>query len=218
MGYGKRLVVMALGLCVSAHAAAAHMAATATVPPDRMSQSIQFMGRRYVLSRSVGKGIGVSTMYIPSGPHHGKSRDMLMINYTLSHGPDHSPVTARQIAAKMVNTFHAMHSPWVFPFSIPDRRSPGHFIYVVNTLLLMPSSRQTARLITARVRAAAGGKWIVGVIFQRVSRAQWSGSTKLRAALAPDRRWLQRHLQAVAKALTDVHPPLPPPVLRGGRS
>ena len=217
MRYGKRLVVMGWVLCVVAHPAAAHMVATATVHADRASQSIQFMGRRYVLSRSVRKGIGVSTVYMPSGSHHGKNRELLMINYTLSHGPEHSPVTARQIAAKMVNTFHAMHSPWVFPFAIPDRRSPGHFIYVVNALLLMLSSRQTA-LIMARVRSAADGKWIVGVIFQRVSRAHWTGSTKLRAALAPDRRWLQRHLHAVAKALTDVHPPLPPPVLRAGRS
>jgi hypothetical protein len=217
MRYGKRLVVMGWVLCVAAHAAAAHMVATARVPPDQTSQSIQFMGRRYVLSRSVSKGIGVSTVYIPSGSHHGKNRELLMINYTLSHGRDHSPVTARQIAAKMVNTFHAMHSPWVFPFAIPDRHSPGHFIYVVNSILLMPSLRQTA-LIMTRVRAAAGGKWIVGIIFQRVSRAHWSGRTKLRAALAPDRRWLQRHLQAVAKALTDVRPPLPSPVLHGGRS
>ena len=213
MRYGKRLVVMGWVLCVAAHAAAADRAATATVHPDQTSQSIQFMGRRYVLSRSVSKGIGVSTVYIPSGSHHGKNRELLMINYTLSHAPDHSPVNARQIAARMVNTFHAIHSPWVFPFAIPDRRSPGHFIYVVNAILLLTASRQTA-LITARVRAMTCGKWIVGVIFQRISRTHWSGSTKLAAALAPDGRWLHRHLQAVAKALTDVRPPLPPPVLR----
>ena len=212
-----RFMLMGWVVCVAGPATAGNLAMTATAHPDHMPKPIRFMGRQFVLSRSVSKGIGVSTVYVPSDLRHGKARELLMINYTLSHGPKHSPVTARQIAAKMVNTFHMMHSPWVFPFAIPDRRSPGQFIYVVNAMLLLPSSLQTA-LIVARVRALEGGKWIVGVIFQRVGRAHWSRSMKLGTALAPDRHWLQRNLQAVAKALTDVHPPLPPPVLRSGSS
>jgi hypothetical protein len=187
--------------------------ATVAANPGPTATSIAFMGRRYVLSRSVHHGIGVSTVYLPSGSRQGGASDMLMINYTLRHGAHHSPVTARQIAARMASTFRSLHAPLVFPFAIPDRQFPGHYIYVVTALLLMPSAQKTA-LIIARVRTQAAGKWIDGVIFQRVRQGHWSGSTKVTQALAPDRRWLKRHLQAVAKALAKVHAPLPPLVLR----
>jgi hypothetical protein len=111
MRHVVRVVLAGLTLCVAGAAAAAHMAATVAANPGRMPKSIAFMGGRYVLSRSVHKGIGVDTLYLPSGSRHGNARDTLMINYTLSHGAHHSPVTARQIAARMAGTFRALHAP-----------------------------------------------------------------------------------------------------------
>ena len=200
-------------LCLSLAAAAAQPPVTAVTSSGGQPRALSFMGRRYFLYHTQKKGIGVTTWYSPSRSYPTKSREILMLNYTLRHGAHHSPVTAAQIATTMVKTFRALHAPWLFPFAVPDHKWPGHYIYFVNAVLFLPAARETS-LVMARIHARRGGKWIVGVIFQRTRHGHWSGSTKMTQVTSPDLLWLKAHLRKVSKALTSVRAPLPPPLLR----
>ena len=210
MKYLARVWLTGVVLCTAGATAAAHTAARPAAQADRQPMWLSFMGRRYFLYHTERKGIGVSTLYSPSRKHRGKARDTLVINYTLSHSAGHSVVTAHQVADTMYTTFRAMHAPWAFPFAVPDRHSPGHFIYFVSALLLLPAQRET-ELIMARVRAPSGGKWIVDASFIRTHPGHWSGETKMGKVLAPDMRWLKQHMKAVAGALTKLRAPPSPP-------
>lgn len=196
-------------LCLSLAAAAAQRPVTAITSSGGRPNALSFMGRRYFLYHTEKKGIGVSTWYSPYRSHPMKSRETLILNYTLRHDPHHSPVTAAQIATTMVKTFRAMHALWLFPFAVPDHKWPGHYTYFVNAVLFLPAASETS-LVMARVRARREKKWIVGVVFQRAQHGHWSGSTKMSQVMAPDRLWLKSHLPAVTRALTTVRAPPPP--------
>ena len=210
MKYLVRAWFTVVVLCIAGATAAAHSAATPAAHSDRQPMSLSFMGRRYFLYHTEKKGIGVSTMYSPSRTHPGTARESLVINWTLSHSAGHSVVTAHQVADTMYLTFRAMHAPWEFHFAVPNRHSPGHFVYFISALLLLPAQRET-ELIMARVRAPSGGKWIVDASYIRAHPGHWSGDTKMRKVLAPDMSWLKQHMQAVAGALTKLRAPLSPP-------